>query len=137
MTGVNALAQSSQDWVALRGPDRQVVTPGGGSRAQTGPSFGLRDVAWQPLRGMNAAPFGGTFPGPIALATELRLPMKTFTKPLALSLALSAALATPAWADPAAFTVLTLEQAPGAEAMPALAAQLKSLKVDAVSVRQV
>lgn len=71
------------------------------------------------------------------MATELRLPMKTFTKPLALSLALSAALAAPAWADPAAFTVLTLEQAPGAEAMPALAAQLKSLKVDAVSVRQV
>ncbi|WP_200843140.1 hypothetical protein, partial [Pantoea sp. 18059] len=30
-----------------------------------------------------------------------------------------------------------LEQAPHAEAMPALAAQLKSLKVDAVSVRQV
>ena len=27
--------------------------------------------------------------------------MKTFTKPLALSLALSAALAAPAWADPA------------------------------------
>lgn len=134
---MNALAQSSHDWAAQRGPDRQVVTPGGGSRAQTGPSFGLRDVAWQPLRGMNAAPFGGTFPGPIALATELRLPMKTFTKPLALSLALSAALAAPAWADPAAFTVLTLEQAPGAEAMPALAAQLKSLKVDAVSVRQV
>jgi len=63
--------------------------------------------------------------------------MKTFTKPLALSLALSAALAAPAWADPAAFTVLTLEQAPTAEAMPALAAQLKTLQVDAVSVRQV
>ena len=63
--------------------------------------------------------------------------MKTFTKPLALSLALSAALATPAWADSAAFTVLTLEQAPTADAMPALAAQLKTLQVDAVSVRQV
>ena len=63
--------------------------------------------------------------------------MKTFTKPLALSLALSAALANPAWADSAAFTVLTLEQAPTADAMPALAAQLKTLQVDAVSVRQV
>ncbi len=63
--------------------------------------------------------------------------MKTFTKPLALSLALSAALAAPAWADTAAFTVLTLDQAPTADAIPALAAQLKSLQVDAVSVRQV
>ncbi|KKD57185.1 hypothetical protein VM57_12100 [Stenotrophomonas maltophilia] len=33
--------------------------------------------------------------------------------------------------------MLTLEQAPTAEAMPALAAQLKTLQVDAVSVRQV
>ena len=61
--------------------------------------------------------------------------MKTFTKPLALSLALSAALAAPAWADPAAFTVLTRNRRPTPRRCRP-AAQLKSLKVDAVSVRR-
>ncbi|WMJ69576.1 glycoside hydrolase family 3 C-terminal domain-containing protein [Stenotrophomonas sp. 24(2023)] len=63
--------------------------------------------------------------------------MKTFTKPLALSLALSAALSAQAGATPAAFTVLTLEQAPDTAALPALGSQLQTLQVDAVSVRQV
>ena len=65
--------------------------------------------------------------------------MKTFTKQVSLASAIALALAAPVWAAPQvpAFTVVDFEQAPRAEDVDALVAQLPALEADAIRVQGV
>ncbi|NIJ68953.1 glycoside hydrolase family 3 protein [Xanthomonas sp. 60] len=65
--------------------------------------------------------------------------MKTFTKQVSLASAIALALAVPAWAAPQvpAFTVVDFAQAPRAEDVGVLAAQIPALDADAIRVQGV